>query len=84
MAIEPPSVPETPPEPLLSPDADDAAASSFAALNMALELQSSDLAERMVGELLRPMLKTWLDENLPSIVEKLVRAEIQRVARGRG
>ena len=72
------------PEPLLSPDADDATASSFAALNAALELQSSDLAERMVGELLRPMLKTWLDENLPSIVEKLVRAEIQRVARGRG
>ena len=84
IALEPPSAPEPSPEPLLSPDADDAAASSFAALNAALELQSSDLAERMVGELLRPMLKTWLDENLPSIVEKLVRAEIQRVARGRG
>ena len=84
LAIEPPTEPDMGPEPLLSPDADDAAASSFAALNAALELQSSDLAERMVGELLRPMLKTWLDENLPSIVEKLVRAEIQRVARGRG
>ena len=72
------------PEALMSAETDDAATSSFAALNAALELQSSDLAERMVGELLRPMLKTWLDENLPSIVEKLVRAEIQRVARGRG
>jgi len=76
--------PSPEPEPLMSAEADDAATSSFAALNAALELQSSDLAERMVGELLRPMLKTWLDENLPSIVEKLVRAEIQRVARGRG
>ena len=32
--------------------------------------------------MLRPMLKTWLDENLPSLVERLVKAEIQRVARG--
>jgi cell pole-organizing protein PopZ len=29
------------------------------------------------------MLKGWLDENLPSMVERLVRAEIERVARGR-
>jgi cell pole-organizing protein PopZ len=31
--------------------------------------------------MLRPMLKTWLDANLPGLVERLVRAEIQRVAR---
>ena len=80
---EPPP-PEPEPEALLSEESDDSAMSSFAALNAALELRSSDIAERMVGELLRPMLKGWLDENLPSIVEKLVRAEIQRVARGRG
>jgi cell pole-organizing protein PopZ len=30
------------------------------------------------------MLKTWLDENLPAMVERLVRAEIERVSRGRG
>jgi len=29
------------------------------------------------------MLKGWLDENLPHMVERLVRAEIERVARGR-
>jgi len=29
------------------------------------------------------MLKTWLDDNLPGMVERLVRAEIERVARGR-
>jgi cell pole-organizing protein PopZ len=34
-------------------------------------------------EMLRPMLKVWLDENLPPLVERLVRAEIERIARGR-
>jgi uncharacterized protein len=29
------------------------------------------------------MLKTWLDDNLPTIVERLVRAEIERLSRGR-
>jgi cell pole-organizing protein PopZ len=38
----------------------------------------------VVSELLRPMLKTWLDENLPGMVERLVRAEIERVSCGRG
>jgi cell pole-organizing protein PopZ len=32
--------------------------------------------------MLRPMLKAWLDENLPGIVERLVGAEIERLARG--
>ena len=36
----------------------------------------------MAREMLRPMIKAWLDENLPAMVERLVRAEIQRVARG--
>jgi uncharacterized protein len=39
--------------------------------------------EELVSELLRPMLKTWLDDNLPAIVERLVRAEIERVSRAR-
>jgi cell pole-organizing protein PopZ len=29
------------------------------------------------------MLKTWLDDNLPGMVERLVRAEIEQVSRGR-
>lgn len=32
-------------------------------------------------EMLRPMLKTWLDENLPRVVEGLVRQEIERITR---
>ena len=42
-----------------------------------------DTLEDLVRELLRPMLKTWLDDNLPNLVERLVRAEIERVSRGR-
>lgn len=38
--------------------------------------------ESMVMALMRPMLKGWLDENLPVMVEKIVREEIERVARG--
>jgi uncharacterized protein len=37
----------------------------------------------VVRETLRPMLKSWLDENLPSLVERMVQSEIERVARGR-
>jgi len=69
--------------PLLSPEADEAVALSFGALSADLEVRSAELADSMVREMLRPMLKQWLDENLPSIVERLVRAEIERVARGR-
>ncbi len=38
--------------------------------------------EAMIREMLRPMLKEWLDENLPSIVEKAVRQEVERLSRG--
>jgi hypothetical protein len=35
--------------------------------------------EEIVRDMLRPLLQTWLDENLPGIVERLVREEIARV-----
>jgi cell pole-organizing protein PopZ len=38
--------------------------------------------ETMVREMLRPILKEWLDENLPAVVERMVEKEISRVARG--
>lgn len=40
--------------------------------------------EGMVREMLRPMLAEWLDKNLPDMVEKLVAAEIARIAGKRG
>ena len=39
--------------------------------------------EALVRELLKPMLKSWLDENLPRIVEAKVEEEIERIARRR-
>ena len=40
--------------------------------------------EGLTRELLRPMLKEWLDQNLPGMVEKMVQAEIARIAGKRG
>ncbi len=46
-------------------------------------VQNARTLEDLVREMLRPMLKSWLDDNLPGMVERLVRAEIERVSRGR-
>jgi len=40
--------------------------------------------EGLVRDLLRPMLAEWLDRNLPEIVERLVKAEIARIAGKKG
>ena len=42
--------------------------------------QGETSLEGMVREMLRPMLAKWLDENLPAMVEELVKAEIARIA----
>jgi cell pole-organizing protein PopZ len=56
--------------------------SAFNALATTMFLQNTGMVEEAVRDLVRPMLKQWLDDNLPSLVERLVRAEIERVARG--
>lgn len=68
--------------PLTSPQTDAAVSSSFSALAAAQVLPSDEQLDEMVREMIRPMLKAWLDDNLPVLVERLVRAEIERVARG--
>ena len=45
--------------------------------------QNARTLEDLVKEMLRPMLKSWLDDNLPGLVDRIVRAEIERVSRGR-
>jgi len=40
--------------------------------------------EGLVRDMLRPMLAEWLDRNLPEMVERLVKAEIARIAGKRG
>ncbi|MFO1148780.1 MAG: DUF2497 domain-containing protein [Alsobacter sp.] len=67
---------------LLSPAVGAHVASAFQGLSAMLVPQSARTLEDLVKEMLRPMLKGWLDENLPDIVERLVKAEIERVARG--
>ena len=67
--------------PMLSDEADRAVSESFHVLSTSLAFRSEQI-EAMTREILRPMIKTWLDEHLPGLVERLVRAEIQRVARG--
>ncbi|MGE0213081.1 MAG: DUF2497 domain-containing protein [Parvibaculaceae bacterium] len=91
-AKAPPSFPY--PSPRLQPDLLSPAVSSSA--SMAFDRLAEALVSRSTGgdrslediarDLLRPLLKAWLDENLPSIVERQVREEIERVARrgGRG
>jgi len=70
-------------EELLEPTTQAAAKSAFSQLD-ALTLSSGggQTVEDLIREMLRPMLKSWLDENLPGVVEKLVQREIERVSRG--
>jgi cell pole-organizing protein PopZ len=82
-AVKPPeSAASAREESLVSPEAHAAIANSFEALSVGVAVQNSTMIEDAVRDMIRPMLKAWLDDNLPSMVEGLVRAEIQRVARG--
>jgi len=56
---------------------------AFNQLTQSAFTQNGQTIEGLVREMLRPMLKSWLDDNLPGLVERLVRAEIERVSRGR-
>ena len=67
---------------LISPILGASVMSAFETLAATVMLQNTDMLERIMRELLRPMVKVWLDENLPTLVERLVRGEIERVARG--
>jgi uncharacterized protein len=68
---------------LLSRSTSAAVDSAFNTLAQTVLVQNARTLEDLVREMLRPMLKSWLDENLPGMVERLVRAEIERVSRGR-
>lgn len=57
--------------------------SAFNALATTVLSNNARTLEDLVKEMLRPMLKSWLDDNLPNLVERIVKAEIERVSRGR-
>lgn len=82
LAAAAPSTPPAGAPQLLSDSTVQATGAAFQSLANAVFTQNARTMDDLVKEMLRPMLKAWLDENLPSMVERLVRAEIERVARG--
>jgi cell pole-organizing protein PopZ len=84
-AFEPPpleSTPAAPPQQMLSRSTVSAVESAFNALANTVLSNNARTLEDLVKEMLRPMLKSWLDDNLPGMVERIVKAEIERVSRG--
>jgi hypothetical protein len=79
-----------PSPPAAAPDRGLISSSTMAAVDSAFNTlahtvigQNARTLEDLVKEMLRPMLKSWLDDNLPGLVDRIVRAEIERVSRGR-
>ena len=78
--------------PLINADAQASMRDSLAALSLLAEpgaqpqiVRSGETSlEGMVRELLRPALADWLDKNLPPLVERMVAAEIKRIAGKKG
>lgn len=68
---------------LMSNSTSAAVDSAFSSLAHTVLTNNARTLDDVVKDMLRPMLKSWLDDNLPSLVERLVRAEIERVSRGR-
>jgi len=77
----PPSPMDSPP--MLSRSTVSAVESAFNSLAHTVLSNNARTLEDLVKEMLRPMLKSWLDDNLPGLVERIVKAEIERVSRGR-
>ncbi|CAL77644.1 conserved hypothetical protein [Bradyrhizobium sp. ORS 278] len=73
----------SPRQPIMAPSTVNAVESAFNALANTVLSNNARTLEDLVKEMLRPMLKSWLDDNLPALVERIVKAEIERVSRGR-
>ncbi|HET6972085.1 MAG TPA: DUF2497 domain-containing protein [Phenylobacterium sp.] len=76
--------PPLPGEGLVSDPVAAVTAATFGKLTSDLLVPHSDRTlEDVVRDLLRPLLQSWLDENLPGIVQRAVETEVERIARGR-
>ena len=84
-AFEPPPFESSasPAQQILSHSTVSAVESAFNSLANTVLSNNARTLEDLVKEMLRPMLKSWLDDNLPGLVERIVKAEIERVSRGR-
>jgi cell pole-organizing protein PopZ len=88
MPAMPSGEPYLPPEPrselagIMSEQAGRQVAAAFGELSDAFAASRKKSFDEMAEDMMRPMLQDWLDNNLPLLVERLVREEIERVARG--
>jgi cell pole-organizing protein PopZ len=73
-----------PERPLMSAATSAAVDSAFNKLAQTVRVQNARTLEDVIKDMLQPLLKSWLDGNLPGLVEQLVRAEIERISRRRG
>jgi uncharacterized protein len=80
----PAPVAETPFErqlrPILSDMAGRQVSAAFSDLTSAIEKERQQSLAEIAEDMIRPMLQEWLDNNLPTMVERLVRQEIERVS----
>lgn len=79
--------PSTIGDPIVSNEAAAASRSALESLSRMLmkpEPGNDGTLEGLVREMLRPLLREWLDANLPDLVEKMVSREIARIARQAG
>src|SRR3974377_82521 len=65
---------------LISREVNNAVHAAFNALAQTVLVNNSRTLEDLVREMLQPMLKVWLDDNLPGMVERLVRFEIEQIS----
>jgi uncharacterized protein len=73
---------QLPDDRLIEGKTDTLVSNSFGSLAHTVLSQNARTLDDVVKDMLRPMLKAWLDDNLPNVVERLVRSEIERVTRG--
>nr|WP_306266676.1 DUF2497 domain-containing protein [Pararhizobium sp. IMCC3301] len=66
-------------ENLVSQQAERSVSEAFSSLSGLVVSGQAKTMEDLVKEMLRPMLQSWLDQNLPPLVEKMVAAEIRRL-----
>jgi len=80
VAASPPSA--VPAEKIISDEAAEVSRARLASLSRLVikpEVAGSDTLEGLVREMLKPMLRDWLDANLPDLVETMVAKEIARI-----
>jgi cell pole-organizing protein PopZ len=65
---------------LISREVNNAVHVAFDALAQTVLVNNSRTLEDLVRGMLQPILKIWLDDNLPGIVERLLRVEIERIS----